>query len=495
MTDRKKNPSPKPPKQESGARKPAGEIKLKMKSSADAAPNLNDARAWDKLHKSAFSRQMNKLEAYGDKLLDTDDDLPLARHLQLFVICGIIIIFIVWANFAKLDEVTRGDGRVIPSSEVQVIQHQEGGTISALLVDEGDRVEAGQILMQLSDIGASAELGSTRTRVLGLQAKIQRLQAEADSKDVPEFSDEVMEGVPESVREELNTFRANKSQLDSQLSVLESQLSQRRQEVSEIQTRITDLNRVIGLTNEEMAMIRPLVDRGSAPKMDLLQLEQQLAQQRSELNGLRASLPRANSAINEASARIRDLKTTFRTDAQNELTATMIEAKTLQQQLPALLDRKSRTEIRSPVNGIVKDIRVQTDEGSGVIKPGEEIMEIVPVDDQLVVEARIRPSDIAFIHPDQPAIVKITAYDFSIYGGLNGKVTGISADTITNEKGESFYRVRVVTEKSTILRNGNELPIIPGMVASVDILTGEKTVMEYIMKPLIKTLDQAMNER
>lgn len=488
MTDKKKK--------NKADTKPQKTINLKMQGDKPAGKaSLNDPKEWDRLHKSAFSKQVNKLEAYGDKLLDTDDDLPLARHLQLFAICAIIVVFIIWANLATLDEVTRGNGRVIPASDVQIIQHQEGGTIQALLVKEGDSVESGQVLMRLSDVGASSDLGSTKARMTGLQAKIQRLQAEAEGKDVPEFTDDVMEGAPESVREELNTFRANKSQLDSQLSVLQSQASQRRQEVSEINTRIADLNRVISLTNEEMAMIQPLVARGSAPKRDVLQLEQQLAQQRSELNGLRASLPRANSAINEANARIEDLKTSFKTDAQNELTATLVEAKTLQQQIPALQDRQTRTEIRSPVKGIVKDIKVQTDEGGGVIKPGDQVMEIVPVDDQLVVEAQIRPADIAFLHPEQPAIVKITAYDFSIYGGLKGKVTDISADTITNQEGESFYRVRVVTEKSTILRNGSELPIIPGMVASVDILTGEKTVMEYLMKPLIKTLSQAMNER
>jgi adhesin transport system membrane fusion protein len=470
-------------------KKPIKETTLKSK------PNLNNAKDWDNLHKSTFSRQLNKLEAYGDKMLDTDDDLPLARHMQLFTIVGIVFIFILWANWATLDEITRGDGRVVPSSEVQVIQHQEGGTVQALLVNEGDTVEVGQVLMRLSDVGASSELGTTSTRILGLQAKVQRLQAEAEGKATVEFSDEVMEGAPESVQEEINTFRANKAQLDSQISVLKSQLSQRRAEVSEVNTRIRDTQRMISLTQQEMDMLQPLVARGSAPKRDVLQLEQQMAQQRSEINGLRASLPRANSAIREAQARIEDIETTFRTEAQNDLTLAVSEIKTLQQQLPALKDRKTRTEIRSPVRGIVKDIKVSTDEGSGVIKPGDAVMEIVPVDDQLVVEARIKPSDIAFIHPGQQGIVKITAYDFSIYGGLKGEVIGISADTITNEKGESFYQIKMITNQTTINRNGNELPIIPGMVASVDILTGEKTVMEYLMKPLIKTLDQSMNER
>jgi len=467
-----------------------------MTKKSDEKPNLNNAQDWDKLHRASRSGGgLDRLEAYGDKLLVTDEDLPLARHLQLFAIILIILVFIVWANFATLDEVTRGEGRVIPSSEVQVIQHQEGGTVQSLLVSEGDTVEAGDVLMRLSDVGAASELGSTQARLMGLQAKIMRLQAEAEGRAVLEFSEEMIAQIPQTVQEELNTFRANQSQLRSQKSVLESQLSQRQAEVSEINTRIRDLNRQISLTNEEMAMIRPLVDRGSAPKRDVLQLEQTLAGQRTELNGLRAGLPRARSAVEEAQARLDDIETTSKTEAQNELTASLIEMKATEQQVPALQDRKSRTEIRSPVRGIIKDIRISTDEGSGVIRPGDAIMEVVPLDDQLVVESRIRPADIAFLHPGQNATVKITAYDFSIYGGLKGQLTDISADTITDDQGESFYRVRITTDQNKITRNGEELPIIPGMVASVDILTGDKTVMEYLMKPLVKTLDRAMNER
>ncbi len=460
-------------------------------------PNLNDPKDWDTLHKarSAISAHASKLEAYGDKLLVTDEDLPLSRYIFFFFIIGIIFIFIIWANWAKLDEITRGQGKVIPSSQVQVIQHQEGGTVQALMVREGDTVDAGQILMRLSDVGAQSELGTTQSRMTGLQAKITRLRAEAEGADTPEFSEEMMNNAPDAVKEELDTFIANKSQIDSQTAVLRSQLQQRRSEVNEINTKIADLNRVLSLTNEEMAMIRPLVERGSAPRRDLLQLEQTLAQQRSEINGLRASLPRAQSAIAEADARLKDIETTFKTEAQNEMTSTLLEVRGLQQQVPALQDRKSRTEIRSPVRGIVKDIRIQTGDGSGVIRPGDAIMEIVPLDDQLVIEAKIKPSDVAFLHPGQKAVVKVTAYDFSIYGGLKGQLTGISADTITDQEGNSFYQIQVTTDKNSIIRNGQEFPIIPGMIASTEILTGEKTVMEFIMKPIFKTWDQALNER
>jgi adhesin transport system membrane fusion protein len=281
--------------------------------------------------------------------------------------------------------------------------------------------------------------------------------------------------------------------LDSELSVLDSQLNQRQQEVTEIQSKMGDINRVIALAREEMNMIKPLVDRGSAPKRDLLQMEQNMAQHNVELNGLKAALPRARSAVTEAQARRDDATTQFRATAQAELSQTQIEMQTIGQTLSGLEDRKNRTEIRSPVDGIVKDLKINT--VGGVVKPGDDVVEIVPSDDQLVVEARIRPADIAFIYPGQRAMVKLTAYDFAIYGGLPAEVVDISADTITNERGESFYRVKVRTNKTTLKHNGQELPIIPGMVATVDILTGERTVMEYMLKPFIKTIDSAMNER
>jgi len=455
--------------------------------------NLSSPVDWEKLHKSVFSGGGDRLAAYSEKMLKTDDELPLYRHIQLLTIVGVILCAILWASFATLDTQTRGDGKVIPSSEIQVIQHQEGGIVDKFFVKEGDQVTIGQVLMQLRDVGANSDLGASQARYMGLMAKITRLQAEAEGRDEPEFSEELIKNAPQAVQDELNTFRSDMSKLNSEISVVRQQLAQRQQEVNEIQTRITDINRVMELTQQEMDMISPLVARGSAPKRDMLQLEQQMAQQRTELNGLRAGLPRARAAVNEAQARLNDATTQFRSQAQTDLAQTQIDVSTIGQTLGALKDRKTRTEIRSPVDGIVKDMKITT--VGGVIKPGDQVMEIVPTDDQLLVEARVRPADIAFIYPGQKAMVKFTAYDFSIYGGLKGKVVDISADTITNERGESFYRVRVRTDTDELKHNGEILPIIPGMVATVDILTGHKTVMQYLLKPFIKTLDQSLHER
>jgi len=460
-----------------------------------AGMDLSNANDWEKLHKDTFSDNgaLDKATAYADKFLVTDDELPLHRHLQLLTIVAVIFIFIIWASFAKLEQVSRGEGKVIPSSEIQIIQHQEGGTVDEIMVKEGQTVTIGQPLLRLRDVGAQSDLGASQQKYGGLQARIVRLQAEAEGKSVPEFPEALVASVPQSVQEELNTFRANKMGLDSEISVLRSQISQRSTEVNEIQTKISDINRQIALAQDEIDMIRPLVERGSAPKRDLLTLDQGMASQRTELNGLRAALPRARAAVNEAQARLEDATTQFRAKSQADLAQTQIEMQTIAPTIAGLQDRKTRTEIRSPVDGIVKDLRINT--VGGVVKPGDDVIEIVPADDQLLVEARVRPSDIAFIYPGQKAMVKLTAYDFAVYGGLPAEVVDISADTITDEKGNSFYRVKVRTNVTTLKHNGQELPIIPGMVATVDILTGERTVMEYMLKPFIKTLDSAMGER
>jgi adhesin transport system membrane fusion protein len=328
---------------------------------------------------------------------------------------------------------------------------------------------------------------------MGLMASIARLKAEAEGQITPEFPPEVMAAAPQNVSEEMDAFRANMQSLNSQLQVFQQQLSQREQEVRELNTRISDLRGVINLSRQERDMIAPLVERGSAPKIELIQLERGLKEKQSELNSLQGALPRSQSAVNEAKAKIAEVTNTARAQAQTELSAKSVEMNSLKQTLGTLEDRKTRTEVRSPVNGTVKAIKVTT--VGGVVKPGEDMMEIVPKDDQLLVEARVRPSDIAFLYPGQKAVVKITAYDFSIYGGLRGELVDISADTITNEKGESFYRVRLRTYENTLKRKDEILPIIPGMVASVDIMTGKKSVMEYILKPFIKTLNNAMSER
>ncbi len=431
--------------------------------------------------------------AHASSFFDVDEQLPLSKHLLLFTITLFFVLFIIWANFATLDEVTRGDGKIIPSSEVQALQSLDAGIVEELLIKEGDGVTEGQVLLRLRDIEASSDLGANQARYLGLLASITRLQAQAEGLETIIFPDEVVKGSPDSVKEELNVFKANKLQLEGKINVLKEQMTQREQEVDELNSRISDLKGVIYLQRQEMNMIKPLVERGSAPKLELLQLQRGIKERVSELNGLKSSLPRSKSAIDEAQARISDIEKTAQSEAQTELAAKFIELNEIKERLSGLKERKGRREIKSPVDGIVQELTINTI--GGVVRAGEDLIKIVPKDDQLIVEARIKPSDRAFIYPSQQAVIKITAYDFSIYGGLKGELLDISADTIEDDQGEVFYRVRLRTYETELKRKGEILPIIPGMVASVDILTGKKTVMQYLLKPFIKTLDNAMNER
>ena len=454
---------------------------------------INDDKEWQDTRHGWAYKQAQKAQAQLLTLFDTDDDLHLSQHLLLLSIVAFFVIFIIWANLAPLDEVTRGDGKVIPSSEVQALQSLEAGIVEEFLVREGDEVEKGQILMRLSDIEASSNLGANRARYLGLLASITRLQAEAEGLSTVAFPEEVMKGAPQSVTEELNTFRANQQQMQGQLNILLQQKAQREQEVRELSTRVADTRSVISLQRQEQQMIEPLVARGSAPELELLQLKRTIREKTAELNSYLGNLGRARAAVEEANARIDDLKTTMQAQAQTELSAKLIEMNEIKERLSALTERKTRTELKSPVNGIIQELTVNTI--GGVVNPGEDLIKIVPKDDLLIVEAKIKPSDRAFIHPGQDAVIKITAYDFSIYGGLDGELTFISQDTFEDEEGNSYYNVRLKTDENHLLYNGEKKDITVGMVASVDILTGKKTVMQYLLKPFIKTLENAMNER
>ncbi len=460
---------------------------------AASAQNVNEQSEWGAIRQNWAKEKADIIQARATVFFDADDQLPLSKHLLLVSVFAFFTLFVIWANVAKLDEVTRGDGKIIPSSEVQALQSLDPGIVEEFMVKEGDFVEKGQVLVRLRDIEAASDLGANRVRYLGLLASITRLQAEAEGKEMVEFPDEVVKESPKSVTEELNSFRANKLQLAGQINVLQKQLTQREQELDELNSRIGDLKGVIHLQRKEMNMIRPLVEKGSAPKLELLQLQRGMKEKQSELNGLKSSLPRAQSAIEEATARMDEITQTAKTEAQTELSAKLNEMNEIRERLSGLEERKVRKEMKSPVSGTIQELTVNT--VGGVVRAGEDLIKIVPKDDQLIVEARVKPSDRAFIYPGQPAVIKITAYDFSIYGGLKGELLDISADTVEDDQGEFFYRVRLRTYETELKRKGEVLPIIPGMITSVDILTGQKTVMQYLLKPFTKTLENSMNER
>jgi adhesin transport system membrane fusion protein len=436
-------------------------------------------------------RRLDLARKYDDDFSEVDG-VPWRDHLLLYTVTGLMVLFILWASLATLDEVARGDGKVIPSSEVQVIQNLEGGIVDEFLVKEGDIVKEGQIILRMRNIQAKSDFEANNKKYYGILATVMRLQAEADGK-VLTYPDDVLRNAPESVSAEIASFSANRKQIDNQVDVLRSQLNQKLQEISELQRRIADISGVMKLAQDERDMVSPMVERGAAAKKELLQLDRELAQQRAELNGLKLALPRTQSAAKEAQDRINEQASSFRADAQRQLSEKTVEMNALKETLTAFKDKSQRTEISSPVQGTVKAVKFKT--VGGVVKPGEPIMEIVPSEDKLLIEGRIKPADIAFIYQGQKAVVRLSAFDFSVYGSLIGEVIEISPDSITNEKGESFYRVKIRTKETKLKKGNKEMKIIPGMQATVDIITGEKTVMNYIMKPFVKAAKTAMTER
>ena len=413
-------------------------------------------------------------------------------HLLLFVIAAFFVIFFAWASWAELDEVTRGEGKVIPSSQIQVVQNLEGGIVAEIPVREGAIVEPGEVLVRIDDVRAASELRESRQRYLALQGALSRLRAEVD--DVPvAFAPEIMTEASGVAQSEGALYRARKEALQSELEILRSQAAQREQELTELATRLGQLERSHALALEELEITEPLAASRVVSRVQLLRLEREVNDLAGELEATRLAVPRVEAALREATRRIDERQLSFRAEAQRELTAVQAEAAALQEVITAEADMVSRTEVRSPVRGTVKQLFVNT--VGGVIQPGADLVEIVPLEDNLLVEAKVRPADIAFLRPGQPAVVKVTAYDFAIYGGLDAVVEDISADTITDERGESFYRVRVRTHESALHEAGEPLPIIPGMTTQVDILTGEKTVLDYLLKPILRAKERALRER
>jgi membrane fusion protein, adhesin transport system len=404
--------------------------------------------------------------------------------------------FVVWAGLAKLDEVTRGDGKVIPTSKTQLVQSLEGGIIKEVLIRTGDTVKKGDVLVRIDDTGFSSNLGEVAAKVLALGVKAARLRHEAEGQldQPPIFPADLNDRAPKIVSNELRLFEDRQKSLISQLAVLEERVEQRQRELQEAKASMDRAREVFGLANQEMKLKKPLADRGIVPKTDLIRLQREVADASGQISVLKETLPKFEASIRESKALMSEQRQKFRGEARAELSLVEAELSVSDETLRGAKDRVARTDIKSPVAGIVNRLNANT--VGGVVQAGQIIMEIVPLEDALLVEARIRPADIAFVHPNQRAVVKLTAYDFSIYGGLEGKVELISADSVYDEQlRESFYLVTIKTLENRLKAGKEELPIIPGMVASVDILTGKKSVLDYMLKPINKARQEALRER
>lgn len=413
-------------------------------------------------------------------------------HLLLVAVAAFFVLAVVWACVFTIDEVARGDGRVIPRQQVQVVTNLEGGIIQEVLVREGDLVEANQPLVRMDDTRFAAAYREGEQGTLALKAKIARLQAEA-GRTALAMPKDVQAGSPVLAERERALYAAHQAEQATRAQVLRQQLAQRESELQELRNRAQRLAEQLVLVDKEVAITAPLVKRGVVAEVELLRLEREQARTRTDLEQARFGIPRAQAAIDEAKGKLADLDAAFRSQAGAELAQAQGELAKLAEQIPALEDRSSRTLVRAPVRGIVKTIPNKT--LGGVVQPGSPMMEIVPAADTLLVEVRLKPADIAFVQIGQRAIVKPSAYDYSIFGGLEGRIEHVSADSIVPPQGEPYYVAHVATTRNAIEYHGKKLGISPGMLATVDIITGHRSVMHYLAKPINRARERAMTER
>jgi adhesin transport system membrane fusion protein len=417
---------------------------------------------------------------------------PFRARVMLWMTILFLVVAILWANQAELDEVTKGTGKVIPSRQIQIVQNLEGGIVSELMVREGDIVDPGQILLRIDDTRFSSSFREREVGQAALEARLARLRAEAVGG---EFSPPtaLLEGSAQAVERERALFASQQEELAAQVAVFEQQAEQRRQELVALKARLQGLRANQRLLQSELDLTKPLVAKGAVSEVEVLRLERKAVEVRTEIDATRLAVPRVESALAEIEGRIDNVEIAFRNDAREELNRVASELDGMSESTVALEDRVKRTLVRAPVHGTVKRLLVNT--VGGVVQPGSDLIEIVPLEDSLLVEAQIRPADIAFLRPGLPAMVKITAYDFLIYGGLEAELEHISADTIVDERGDAFYLIRVRTDKNSLGTPDDPLPIIPGMLAQVDIMTGKKTVLHYLMKPVLRARAEALRER
>lgn len=418
--------------------------------------------------------------------------VPFAGHLILIICVAFLFVALIWAYFATLDEVIHSQGKVIPSSNVQVVQNLEGGVVKSISIQEGDDVEKDQVLMEIDDTQAASSVKENIVKVDALKSKIVRLVAETQGK-LPVFPDTLIQESPNAVDSEMALYQSRQKELDVQLSILQEDQKAKKQQLAEAMGRMGQLQTNADLAKKEYGLNKPLVAEGVISQVDLLKLERAMNDANGELEANKLAIPRLQADIEQANQRLQETLTKFRSQAQDELSQSIVQLKQLTENSNALEDRLHRTQVRSPVKGTVNQLFIHT--VGGIVKPGADLVEIVPLEDTLLVEANVRPADVAGLRPGLPVMVKLTAYDFSIYGGLKGTVDHISADTIKGEKGETYYEIRVKTELSYLEHNGKRYPIKPGMAANVDILTGKKTVLDYLLKPILKAKQQALTER
>lgn len=415
---------------------------------------------------------------------------PTQARALLYAIVITIALLLIWAAHAPLNEVARGDGKVIPSQQLQVVQSIDGGIVKTIAVREGQVVEPGQLLVSLDSTRFVSSFRESQAKYLAVSAEVSRLKALTQGSPLV-FGEDVLSKSPELVERETTLYRTSQDELEGQIAIHQRQLEQRQQDLEEAQATLAQYTDVLKLSSQELAVTRPLLESGAVSQVDVIRLERDVSNARGEVERARAAIARSAAAIEEAKAKMDEVEVRMLNRWRSQLAESSAQLTALMEAESGLADRVQQTEIRAPVRGTIQ--RLLTNTVGGVVTPGKDVVEIIPLDDQLIVEARIPPQDIAFIHPGQEAMIKFTAYDFAVFGGLEAHVEHISADTLTDDRDNTYYLVRLKTISSGFAKQN--LAIIPGMTAQVDITTGQKTVLEYLLKPVIRATSQALSER
>jgi len=449
----------------------------------------NDKLRWDLRLRLQLRRRSRLIAPKVDAPLGDHQQLPRPR-LFILITIGVLLCLLVWSWFAKIDMVVRGAGRIVASEHNQVIQHLEGGIVSAILVREGAAVKKGQTLISIADVRANADLGEGNVKILGLRARVARLKAEASGAPSVTMPPDLKSDDP-SVQSELASFTARQAKLTQELSVLREQSAQRQAEVGEAASRQKSLISEYDLAQRQYKLVHSMFERNAASQLEDIQSLSKAQDAQSRLSATNAMIPRLNAAIAEAQAKMGEASSRFRADARSDLTTSENELARLQEEIKSRNDRVSRSEVRAPMDGVVNRVLMNT--VGGVVKPGDAIIEMTPTDDKLVIEAKVSPTDRAQLMTGAPARVKVSAYDYGVYGSMKGVVTEVSADTVPEERGERFYRVKIEVTRDP-REIDHSVALMPGMTATADMIVGRRTVWQYLMSPLNRFGQTALRE-
>lgn len=446
----------------------------------------------DRLFRPFFSAFQNRSKQWA---VDADQTIDQQRTLRarglLYGIGLTFIVLIIWTAFATVDEVTRGEGKVIPSRQLQIIQSVDGGIINQVFVEEGEKVRENDLLVRIDPTRFVASFQEGSVRSYALTAKVERLRALINNTTLQlDFSSAETPVQERVLQQEQGYYQASLKELEDRLSVAREQLAQRKQELSETQARVSAAKHSYRMSTQELHATQPLLTSGAVSVIEVLRLQRDQAAAEGEQRQAEARARQVKASIQEAESRILEVESTARSQWRSELSEASSQLNSLDKSVEGLADKVKLSEVRSPVDGTVQRVLLNTI--GGVVQPGNALIEIVPSDDRLLIEAKISPKDIAFLRPGLPATIKLHAYDFAIYGGISATLEHISADTITDEHDNTFYLVRAVTHDDYAAQ---QFSVIPGMTAQLDIMTGKKSILSYLLKPVLRAKANALSER